>query len=124
MKKLFLFAAFAVFSVAAYSQNISDVSQTSNNELIVRDASNNRISSKYISSGDELAGFSSTIIVIKTSNNEVIVYNEKWDRISSKYISSGDMVKNVNGNNIIIKTSNKEVITYNKNWDRISSRYE
>ena len=124
MKKLILFAAMAVFSVAAYSQNISDVSQTSGNELIVRDASNNRISSKYISSSDELAGFSSTIIVIKTAGNEVIVYDEKWNKISSKYITSSDIVKNVNGNNILIKTRGKEVITYDKKWNRISSRYE
>lgn len=124
MKRVILMAAFAVFSLASYSQNISDISKTRSNELIVRDVSNNRISSKYISSGDELAGFSSSIIVIRTSSNEVIVYDEKWNRISNKYISSNDMVKNVNGNNIIIKTSSKEVITYDKKWNRISSRYE
>jgi hypothetical protein len=124
MKKIVLYVALVVFLVNGYSQNISDVSQTNSNELIVRDIKNNRISSKYISSGDELSGFSSTIIVIKTSSKEVIVYDEKWNRISSKYISSGDIVKNVNGNNIIIKTSSKEVITYDKKWNRISSRYE
>lgn len=124
MKK-FLLLIILVFTVSVtYGQDITDVSRTSSNELIVRDINNNRISSKYISSSDELAGFSSSIIVIRTSSDEVIVYDEKWNRISSKYISSSDIVKNVNGNNIIIKTSSKEIVTYDKKWSRISSRYE
>jgi hypothetical protein len=124
MKKVFFIVAFILTFSATHGQDIADVSRTNSNELIVRDVNNNRISSKYISSSDELAGFSSTIIVIRTSSDEVIVFDEKLNRISSKYISSSDNVKNVNGNNILIKTSSKEIITYDKEWNRISSRYE
>lgn len=124
MKKLLLISAFVLTTSLTYGQDIADVSRTSSNELIVRNVNNNRISSKYISSSDDLAGFSSTIIVVRTSSNEVIVYDQTWNRISSKYISSNDIVKNVNGNNIMIRTSSKEIITYDKKWNRISSRYE
>jgi hypothetical protein len=123
MKTFFLLIIFNLSAFAVYCQHIADVSQTRNNELIVRDLKNNRISSKYISSRDMLCGFSTNIIVIRTASNEVIVYDEKWNRISSKYINSTDMVKNVIGENIIIKTKSNEVITYDKKWKRLASRY-
>jgi hypothetical protein len=124
MKKIVFLALSAVFSLAAFCQNITDVSQTRFNELIIRDANSKRISSKYLSKGFKLAGFSSTIIVIKTANNQLIVFDEKWNRISSKYLSKGEVVKNVIGNYIIIKTSFSEIIIYDKKFNRISSRYE
>lgn len=124
MKKIVLLSMISLFSFSVFSQNIADISITNSNELIVRDINNKRISSKYISSNDELAGFSTSIIVIRKSSNEAIVYDENWKRISSKYLSSDDVIKTVVGNNIIIKKRSREVITYDKNWKRISSRYE
>ncbi len=124
MKKILLVSAFVLTSILSYAQDISDVSQSSSGLLTVRDAKNNQISSKYISSGDELSGFSSNIIVVKSSSNLVTVYDQKFNQITSKYISDGDRVKNVNGNNIIIKSKSGLVTTYDKKFNQISSRYE
>lgn len=121
MKKFLLVSALALTTILSYGQDISDVSQ-SGSTLIVRDEKNNWISSKSISSSDELCGFSSMIIVIK-SGSTVIVYDQKFNWISSKSISSDDRVKNVSGNNIIIK-SGSTVITYDKKFNWISSRSE
>ncbi len=123
MKKLFL-TLFSFISLLAFSQDISDVSQSSNGKLIVRDSKNTEISWKWLESGDELSGFSSYIVVIKTKSNKVKVYDQKLKEISWKWIESGDIVKNVNGNNILIRTKQGKIITYDKNLKEISWRWE
>ena len=107
-----------------YGQDISDVSQSSNGWLIALNEQNNEISRMGISDGDELSGFSSTIIVVTQKNGWVIVYNQKFVEISRMGISDGDRVKNVSGNNIIVKQNNGWVITYDKNFKEISRRGE
>ena len=124
MKKFLLLFAFALTTTLSFSQDISDVSQSSNGRLTVRDDKNNEISAKYIGDSDELCGFSSNIIVVKSSNGRVTIYDQKFNEISAKYIGDSDRVKNVNGNNIIIKSSNGRITTYDKKFNEISARYE
>ena len=121
MKRFLLVLLLAFTILLSYGQDISDVSQ-SGSLLTVRDEKNNKIASKYISSSDELCGYSVNIIVIK-SGTLITIYDQKFNRVASKYIGSSDRVKNVNGNNIIIK-SGSLVTTYDKKFNRISSRYE
>ena len=124
MKKSLLFSVFTFITILSFGQVISDVTQSGSGRLTVRDEKNNEIASKYISSDDELSGFSSSIIVVTSSNRRVSVYDQKFNEISSKYISGGERVKNVTGNNIIIKYETGRVVTYDKRFNEISHRYE
>lgn len=123
MKKLSLLILLFIISFVSLGQDISDVSQSKSGRLTVLDSKNHEISYKYISSGDELSGFSSTIIVITSKSHRVTVYNQKFSEISYKYISDGDYVKNVSGNNIIIKSKGGRITIYDKNFHEISYRY-
>lgn len=124
MKKSFLFLSFVFAMFLASAQNIADVSLSSSGELTVRDINNHQISSKLISTEDELSGFSAYIIVVRKSYGEVIVYNQRFEQISSKLFGDHARVKNVNGNNIIVKENSGLVTTYDKNWNQISTRLE
>lgn len=117
---LFLFSVY--FSSTA--QNIADVSVSSSGRVAVRDAKNNEISSKYLGINEEMAGFSSSIIVLLGSSGRVTVYNEKFQEISSKYLGINEKIRNVTGNYVILQGSNGRITTYDQNFREISSRYE
>ena len=121
MKKILLLVTFILTTCLSYSQEISDVS-ISGTVLTVRDENNNVISNYILSYGDELCGFSSTIIVIK-NQTVVRVYDQKFNSISNHILSYGDKVKNVSGNNIIVKNGNV-ITTYDKKFNVVSTRIE
>jgi hypothetical protein len=125
VKILVVFSVISFFWCSLVSaQNISYVSLIQNNRVTAYNSASQEISYKYLTGGDELAGFSTTLIVIKSTNGRVTVYDQKFNAISYKYINSNDYVKAINGDYIIIKNSNRRVTIYDKNFYEVSYRYE
>ena len=123
MKHITTFCFF-LLSVALSAQDIADVSVSGSGRVTVRDANNNEIATRYLGNGEELAGFSSTIVVVQSSSGRVTVYNQKFEEIASHYLGNGERIKAVTGNYVIIKSSSGRVTTYDRKFQEISSRYE
>ncbi len=124
MKSLLFTSIFILIYFLSAGQKIADIKVSNACKLTVLDSEGNHISSKYLSAQKQLAGFSSTIIVVKSKSGRVTVYDQEFKHISTKYISKEKSVNGVTGNNIIIKSTSGKVTTYDKNFRFISSRYE
>ena len=124
MKKFLLVSTLIFTTALAYSQDIVDVSQTSDGRLKVWNSQYSEIAHKYLFAGDQLSGFSPEIIVVTSKDNRVTVYDQKFNEIAHKYLFDGDNVKHVCGNYIIIKSNNGLLTIYDSKFNIGSHRYE